>query len=368
MPTTDRDLRLDFFRGLALIFIFIDHIPFNLMTWVTLHNYGFSDAAEIFIFLSGYSAALAYGRALRRAGLWAATQRILWRCWQLYITQVVLLVLFTAQIAVVVLRSDNDFFAEEMQVIQFFQHPPQTIVQALLLKFRPAYFDILPLYIVLLLAFPVLLWMMDRWPGWAMAVAALIYGVVQVTHLNLPAYPPGLKWNFNPLAWQFLFCLGAFLARSHERPGPLVPRRTTLVFTAAAVLALACGITLGSIFQDAGTPPAWVAALPVGKTDLAPLRVLHFAALAYLTVVLIGERPRFLTWRIAQPLICAGQRSLPVFAAGILLSLTGHMLLVLVASTLLLQAVVSITGVALLLVFGTILCWCAEKKKRKRAA
>ena len=59
-----RDLRLDFFRGLALACIFIDHIPDTVLARFTLHAVGFSDAAEVFIFISGYSAALAYGAPL----------------------------------------------------------------------------------------------------------------------------------------------------------------------------------------------------------------------------------------------------------------------------------------------------------------
>src|SRR5262252_5676808 len=59
-----RDLRLDLFRGLSLFFIFIDHIPNNVLSYVTLHSIAFSDAAEVFIFISGYAAATVYGRAL----------------------------------------------------------------------------------------------------------------------------------------------------------------------------------------------------------------------------------------------------------------------------------------------------------------
>jgi hypothetical protein len=361
-PSLGRDLRLDFFRGLALLFIFIDHIPFNMMAWLTIHNYGFSDAAEVFIFISGYSAALAYGRVLRRGGFWAAVSRVLRRCWELYVAQVVLLILFTALIAVIVLHSDNDFFAEEMQVIQFFQNPPQTIVQALLLKFRPAFFDILPLYIVMLLAFPVLLWIMERWPAGAFAIAAAVYAVVQVTHVNLPAYPPGLKWNFNPLAWQFLFFLGAFFARHHKNPGPVVPRRPALLRLAAALLCLACSVSLLLLLQEPNTLPTWLTVLPTGKTDLAPLRIIHFFALAYLTVSIVGGRPGFLRWPIAYPVICCGQRSLPVFCAGTLLSLAAHMVLVMVRGNLVMQAVVSFAGIALLLAFGTLLCWVSGHK------
>ena len=65
-----RDLRLDLFRGLALWLIFLDHIPANVVNWLTIRNYGFSDAAEIFVFISGYTAAFVYGRTMQSAASW----------------------------------------------------------------------------------------------------------------------------------------------------------------------------------------------------------------------------------------------------------------------------------------------------------
>src|SRR5579862_7671293 len=81
----ERELRLDLFRGLALWLIFIDHLPQNLLTWLTIRNYGFSDATEIFIFISGYTASFVYGRAMRDVGVVVATARILRRVWQIYV-------------------------------------------------------------------------------------------------------------------------------------------------------------------------------------------------------------------------------------------------------------------------------------------
>jgi hypothetical protein len=76
---TGRDLRLDFFRGIALFLIFIDHIPGNVLGHFTIQNIGFSDAAEIFIFVSGYTAALVYGRAMLKQGSIVATAKIFYR-------------------------------------------------------------------------------------------------------------------------------------------------------------------------------------------------------------------------------------------------------------------------------------------------
>src|SRR6266403_4398033 len=94
--TTGRDLRLDLFRGIALWLIFLDHIPSNIVNWITIRNYGFSDAAEIFVFISGYTAAFVYGRAMQERGLIVASARIWRRAWQVYVAHVFIFVIFMA--------------------------------------------------------------------------------------------------------------------------------------------------------------------------------------------------------------------------------------------------------------------------------
>src|SRR5580704_8956151 len=115
-PSEARDLRLDFFRGLALFFIFIDHIPENILSYFTLPSIGFSDAAEVFIFISGYTAALVYGRALRRQGVLFATAQIYHRVWQLYVAHIFLFVIFTAEVSYAIFAVRNPMYADEMGV------------------------------------------------------------------------------------------------------------------------------------------------------------------------------------------------------------------------------------------------------------
>src|SRR5262245_26512459 len=157
-----RDLRLDLFRGLALWLIFLDHIPSNIVNWFTIRNYGFSDAAEIFVFISGYTAAFVYGRAMRERGFIIAGARILKRVWQLYVAHIFLFVIFLAEIAYFSRNFENPLFAEEMNILEFLRQPDVTLVQALLLKFKPVNMDILPVYIVLLIFFPPILWLLLR--------------------------------------------------------------------------------------------------------------------------------------------------------------------------------------------------------------
>jgi hypothetical protein len=205
----ERDLRLDLFRGIALWLIFLDHIPGNILNWFTIRNYGFSDATEIFIFISGYTAAFVYGRAMRERGLLIASARILRRAWQIYVAHIFLFTIFMAEIAYVAATFDNPLYAEEMNILDFLKQPDVTIFQALLLKFKPVNMDVLPLYIVLLLLFPPMLWMLLRQPGFALAGSALVYVLAWNFDWNLPAYPNGV-WFFNPFAWQLLFVFGAW--------------------------------------------------------------------------------------------------------------------------------------------------------------
>src|SRR5712672_3506204 len=172
-----RDLRLDLFRGLALWLIFLDHVPNNIVAWFTIRNYGFSDATEIFIFISGYTAAFVYGRAMLEAGFVVATARIMRRVWQIYVAHVFLFTIFLAEISYVATNFNNPLYSEEMGIMDFLKQPDVTIVQALLLRFRPVNMHVLPLYIVLMLFLPVILWMMERKPDVTLGLSVLLYAL-----------------------------------------------------------------------------------------------------------------------------------------------------------------------------------------------
>ena len=145
-----RELRLDLFRGLALWLIFIDHVSPDLLSWFTIRSYGFSDAAEIFIFISGYTAAFVYGRSLADSGFVIAAARILRRVWQIYAAHVLLFTFVVAEVSLIAVGLEKPFYAEEMAITAFFKDPGISMVQALLLRYRPLNMDVLPLYIVLM--------------------------------------------------------------------------------------------------------------------------------------------------------------------------------------------------------------------------
>jgi hypothetical protein len=360
-----RDLRLDFFRGLALWFIFLDHMPSNTLNEYTIGHLGFSDAAEIFVFISGYAAAVAYGAILKRRGYTLATARILRRVWQLYVAQIFLFVAFIAQVAYVAARFQNPMFAEEMGIVQYFQEPHISLLQALLLKFRPANLDILPLYIVLLLSFPLWLWGIVRAPLATLCASAAFYAVVRYFQWNFAGYPPGTEWYFNPLAWQLLFVTGAVCGIQGDALTRVLPQRSILLPIAVLYLVFAFVIAKTWYVPQIETlVPSWVGDLlyPIDKTNLDLLRYFHFLAMAYVTVCFVRADSRFLHWRVFHPLVVCGQHSLQVFCVGTFLSFLGHWILVQINGSLPMQVVVSASGITLMCLLAYVLAWYKAKE------
>src|SRR5262250_2678855 len=159
---TRRDVRLDLFRGLSLFFIFIDHIPNNVLSYVTLRSIGFSDAAEVFVFISGYAAATVYGRALQRQGGIAATGQIYRRIWQLYVAHIFIFVILAAEVCYATLNLQNQTYSEDFGIDNFVDEPQVAIIKVLLLQYQPQFLDILPIYMILLGVFPVVLLLLQR--------------------------------------------------------------------------------------------------------------------------------------------------------------------------------------------------------------
>src|ERR671931_1559432 len=188
--TMERDLRLDFFRGLALFSIFIDHLPNNILTEFTLQAVMFADAAEVFILISGYTAGMVYGRAMERQGFLIAGVRVYHRVWQLYVAHVFLFVMFMATVAYTVGALNSSLYAEEFGAANFLNEPGLAILKALTLQFQPAFMDILPLYIVLLAVLPFVLAGFRSWSGVAIFASFALWLAVQLDkRISLPAYP-----------------------------------------------------------------------------------------------------------------------------------------------------------------------------------
>ena len=372
--STKRDLRLDLFRGIALWLIFLDHIPSNAVSWITIRNYGFSDATEIFVFISGYTAAFVYGRAMREHGFIVAGARVLKRAWQIYIAHVFLFAIYLAEITYVAHSFDNPLYSEEMGVLDFLKNPEVTIIQALLLKFKPVNMDVLPLYIVLLLWFPPVLWLLLRLPSLALVASATLYTLMWQFEWNIPAYPQG-EWVFNPFAWQLLFVFGAWCAQGGaRRMSRILSSRITLWISLAYLFAAFCVTLTWYLPQLSHLMPRQVEQwmYPINKTDLDVLRFAHFLALAAVTVRFLPKQWPGLKSPWLRPLILCGQHSLEIFCLGVFLAFAGHFVLAEISGGAGLHFVVSISGILIMCAMAWVISWykhAADKgASRKKSA
>ena len=325
-----RDYRLDFFRGLALFLIFLDHIPDNPLAHATLKTFAFSDAAEVFILISGYTAALVYGRAMERDGVVLASMRIWRRVWQLYVAHLLVFLLYSAQVAYAMSRVTNPLFVENLGLGEFLERPDITLVRVLMLAFQPAYLDILPLYIALLGVFPLFLLVLRRNAAVALGLSAALYVAARVWEFNLPGNLDSDGWYFNPFAWQFLFMIAAAVGVRHATGGPRGRMPVWLVAAAGAFAAFACVIQLSwTLHEVIPAVPALLRRLlwPLDKSTLAPLRIFSVVALAILVARFVPRDAGWLTGRLGWPVVLCGQNSLDVFCLGILLSVLGGILL-----------------------------------------
>jgi hypothetical protein len=354
----ERELRLDLFRGLALWLIFIDHLPPNILTWFTIRNYGFSDAAEIFIFISGYTAAFVYGRAMLQVGVVVATARILRRVWQIYVAHVFLFTIFLAEISYVATSFENPLYSEEMGIMDFLKQPDVTIVQALLLRFRPVNMDVLPLYIVLMLFLPLILWLMKWKADVTLALSALIYALTWHFDWYLTAYPNGF-WFFNPLAWQLLFVFGAWCAMGGaQRMSRLLSSPVTMWICFVYLFAAFCVALTWSVPQLGRLPrivEQWM--YPIDKTDLDVLRFAHFLALAAITVRFLPRDWPGLKSPWLRPLILCGQHSLEIFCLGVFLAFAGHFVLAEISGGAAMHLLVSISGILIMWGMAWLISW-----------
>lgn len=363
----ERDLRLDLFRGFALWLIFIDHLPQNILTWLTIRNYGFSDATEIFIFISGYTAAFVYGRAMQDQGFVVASARILRRVWQIYVAHVFLFTIYLAEISYVATSFDNPLYAEEMNILDFLKQPDVTIVQALLLRFRPVNMDVLPLYIVLLLIFPPILWLLRKRADLALALSALLYAVTWEFDWAIPAYPSG-NWFFNPFAWQLLFVFGAWCALGGaQRMERMLNARLTMILAASYLVFALAVTTTWHIPQLTFLMPKllekWM--YPIDKTNLDVLRFLHFLALAALVTHFVRADWSGLRSDWLRPAILCGQHSLEIFCLGVFLAFAGHFVLAEYPGVALLHAVISALGILTMSAAAWLISWYKAHEVRK---
>jgi len=360
-----RDPRLDFFRGLGMFIIFIAHIPGNVWTLWIPARFGFSDATEIFVFCSGMASAIAFGRVFDERGWWMGTARVSHRVWQVYWGHIALFLIVAAMM--VGLDStgwygEENHFRDRLNLVWFFDNTATNLVGLLTLTYVPNYFDILPMYLVILAMMPIVVQL-----GWqsrylAGVFIALVWLGANMQLLALPAEPwSDRDWFFNPFGWQLVFFTGFAFMRGWI---PAPPVRPWLIFAALAVVILTIPVAWFRIYTEFPMLQEWRAALRplIVKTEFGILRYVHFLALAYLAWAAAGEGGRRLLgsglWgRVVQIVKKVGQQSLAVFLTSMVLAQFSGAILDFIGRNTLNFALVNIVGFGVLIATAYVTAW-----------
>ncbi len=362
-----RDLRLDFFRGVAMIVILVAHITDNPWALFMPGRFGFSDSAEIFVFCSGMASALAFGTMFARAGWLLGTARIAHRIWQVYWVHIGI---FLLTLALMVAINATGLFPRDvvsgLNLKPFLNETGPNLLGLLTLTYVPNYFDILPMYIVLLAMLPLFLLLARFDRRLAMAVSVALWAVAQFGLLNLPAelwFERGSTraWFFNPFAWQLVFMTGYALMAGWL---PVPPVRRGLVVLAAAIVLVtvpfAWHVTLGAFEWLRSLRGDWWFLFE--KTTQGALRYVHFLALAYLAWVAVGPKGAWLTQGtrrvpVVQAVSLVGRQSLAVFAVSMVIARGLGALLDLFGRDFAATVAVNLLGLGLLYATAVVVTW-----------
>jgi hypothetical protein len=359
-----RDPRLDFFRGFGMFIILIAHIPTNPWAdWIPA-RFGFSDATEIFVFCSGVASAIAFGKLFDRAGWMLGTARILHRIWQVYWCHLGVFIATVVVLAAADLALGTErYLRQDLNLWPFLEEPVRRLVELAALAYVPNYFDILPMYLVILGLVPVI---MAAARMGIVAVGAVVGGLWVLAANGLLEFTAeswsGRSWFFNPFSWQLLFFLGFALGRGWLVPPSYHPRRM-----AAAFAGIALGVPFScqygwSCFAGWGQVP-WFgevhqALFPlIDKTHLGVLRVVHFIAVAYVAYMLAGEGGHRLRGIFVAHVQRVGRQTLAVFLAGLVLAQALGVLLDVAGRSLATVTLVNLGGCALLMLVAAAAEW-----------
>jgi len=276
--------------------------------------------------------------------------RTLRRSWDIYVA----FLLLTLACAILVHLAGR--IADESNMRILLDDPGATLARAAVLQYRPVNTDVLPVFVLLHLLFAPLLWLLLRAPNATLGASLALYVLVHTFGWTVPAWPNG-HWAFNPLAWQLLVVLGAWWMIEDNKARPWVTSRTTLVL---AVLYLLFSLVIALSWRikplEVLIPPVLAKFVyPLEKSNLDPLRLLHFLAIAVLAAWLVPRNWRGLTTPVMRGAIRCGQNSLPIYCLGVLLTFASHVVLLDISDGLAMQIALSLAGIAAMIATATLL-------------
>ena len=312
--------------------------------------------------MGGYTAAILYGKMMLERGFVVTATRVFRRVWQLYAAYVVLFVIYINLIGYVARKTAAPEIIHEFNVTGILGHTIRTLIYGLLLQAQPLNLDVLQLFIALMAFFPIVLFGLLRRPNLTAAGSIALYLAARILDFNLSTFPEG-RWYFNPFSWQLLFVLGAWFAlmgAKQLRTIRALQEISVLRIAAWAYLLFALAVTAAGKFpQLAEFVPGSVldAFLPNDKENLAPYRVLHFLAVAFLFTYLVPRNWHGFQWPALQPVVKCGEEWLAVFCAGVFLSFAGHFVLITGPNLLAMHFLVSIAGISAMAAVAYYVSW-----------
>jgi hypothetical protein len=358
---------VDFWRGYALIAIFINHIPGFFYGRFTHANFSLSDSADLFVFLAGWSLRLMVGQGERQQPTWYVVLRVGGRAMTLYAAQIMITMIAVAMLAAAAVVQQNPLLLEWHNAAAVFYDPVPAHIGLALITHQLGYFDILPLYVVLMLMAPIFV-VIDRYaPNWVLPVSVALYLAVLVTQFNLPTWPVEGEWFFNPLAWQLVFILGFVLARPNGIGG-FVRRHITLIrWVALPIAAAFLGLRLVGWWPDPTLMPQPRLLFIPDKTYVTPLRLIQFLTLIAVVSVMFPYILRLLP-RLVGFLSLLGRNSLYVFCIGSLLSLAAQIVRLHYRGDWVVDTMVLVFGIAVMAFTAWLPEWRDSYRQRTRPA
>jgi hypothetical protein len=325
LPGSSRDHRIDFLRGLALATIFIDHVPGNLYSYFTHTNFGFSDAAEVFVMLAGFAAAYAYFASYERGERWDASLKAVRRAGVLYVSHIVTTIAGIAIFCAAAIYFARPGYLADMiyylNLKEVFDNPARSFIGIVTMGHQLGYFNILPMYMGILLMLPAIMWLAERGLKVLLIASIALWLIAGTFVIDMPNFPKEGGWFFNPLPWQLLFVIG-FIFGQLARQGKSLAFNPTLYKAAVVYLIVSFVWVWFRLWWLTPQIPLPLALWDFDKTYVSIPRLFHVLALGY--VVVMSPLGAWMH-RIppSNPLTAMGRHSLPVFCAGTLLSMAG---------------------------------------------